>query len=367
MIHLNDLSHSEAPGFCRELFRLAMLSYFFVFCASYKKVVGKGNVMCTAISFKTKDHYFGRTLDIECTYRESVTITPRNFPLTFREVGSLREHHAIIGMATVAQGYPLYYEGANECGLCMAGLNFPQNAVYFPECSEKDNVSPFEFIPWVLGQCADLSQARKLLEKINLCHIDFSRELPLSPLHWMIADRTGALVVESVAEGLQVYDNPVGVLTNSPCFAYHLTHLCDYMNLSHQPAENRFGQVELQPYSNGMGAMGLPGDLSSASRFVRAAFVKLNSVCKEDENSSISQFFHILDSVNQQRGCVRFPDGSYEITEYTSCINADKGIYYYTTYENHGISAVDMHRCDLESKALFTYPLQKTQIINRQN
>ena len=210
-------------------------------------------------------------------------------------------------------------------------------------------------------------EAKMLLAKINLCNIHFSDRFPLSPLHWILADKEGAITVESIEGGLRIYENPVGVLTNNPTFEYHMTHLCDYMNVTPLPPENRFGDVPLTTYSRGMGAIGLPGDLSSASRFVRAAFVKLNSVSGDSENESVNQFFHILGAVEQQRGCARLPDGSFEITAYTSCMNTDKGIYYYTTYENRCISAVDMHRCELEGKELYTYPLIKKQEIIRQN
>lgn len=323
--------------------------------------------MCTAVTYKTASHYFGRTLDLEYSYNESVTVTPRNFPLAFRTKGVMESHYAIIGMATVAENYPLYYEAANEHGLAVAGLNFPGNAHYFNEKPEKDNIAPFEFVPWILGQCKDLADARKLLERINLCNIHFSEALPLSPLHWIIADRDGAITVESMATGLKIYENPVGVLTNNPPFDYHMTHLCDYLNLTPKPPENRFGDIGLTPYSRGMGAMGLPGDLSSASRFVRAAFVKLNSRSGEGEMESVSQFFHILGAVDQQRGCAKMPDGRYEITLYTSCINTDRGVYYYKTYDSHCISAVDMHRCDLNSAQLCRYPLVQNQIIHWEN
>lgn len=323
--------------------------------------------MCTAITYKTKNHYFGRTLDLEYTYEEQVTVIPRNYEFQFRTKQPIKKHYAIIGMATVADNYPLYYEAVNECGLSMAGLNFPGNAHYFPVVEGKDNIAPFEFIPWILAQCKTIAEVRTKLTKINLCNIDFSVQLPLSPLHWMIADRESAITVESVADGLKIYDNPIGVLTNNPTFDYHMTHLCDYMNVTPLPPENRFGDVSLMTYSRGMGAIGLPGDLSSASRFVRAAFVKLNSVSGDSENESVNQFFHILGAVEQQRGCAQLPDGSYEITAYTSCMNTDKGIYYYTTYENRCISAVDMYRCELEGKELYTYPLIKKQEIIRQN
>ena len=323
--------------------------------------------MCTAITYKTKGAYFGRTLDIECSYGEEVIVTPRNHKLSFRHKKDLESHYAIIGMGTVRDGYPLYYDAANECGLGMAGLNFPANACYFPLQEGKENISPFEFIPWLLSQCKNVDEARKCLSRIHLCNTPFSPELPLSPLHWMIADKNEAIVVESVEEGVKIYENPVGVLTNNPPFSYHLLHLCDYMTLSKNPPKAQFGKDFLTPYSRGMGAMGLPGDFSSASRFVRAAFVRENAVSESDELSSISQFFHILGSVEHVRGCVLLNDGKYEITAYTSCINLDRGIYYYTTYENRAISAVDLSKCDLEARELCRFPLQTAQRIEWQN
>ncbi len=323
--------------------------------------------MCTAITYKTKDSYFGRTLDLEYSYNEKVVVTPRNFIFGFRRKGSIENHYAIIGMATVVNDYPLYYEAANEQGLAMAGLNFPGNACYYEEKEDKDNISPFEFIPWVLCQCKNLDEARILLGKINLCNINFSEDMPLSPLHWIIADKEKAITVEAVAEGLKIYENPIGVLTNNPTFDYHMTYLCDFANLTSYSHENNFGNVDLTPYSRGIGAKGLPGDNSSTSRFVRASFTKLNSVSGDSENESISQFFHILGSVNQTRGCVKLENGKNMITEYTSCINLDKGIYYYTTYGNRCISSVDMNRCELESDIPFVFSLTKEQIINKQN
>ena len=323
--------------------------------------------MCTAITYKTGDTYFGRTLDIECSYGEEVIVTPRNFAFDFRHTGAQKSHYAIIGMGTVREGYPLYYEAANECGLGMAGLNFPTNAHYFPLAEGKENVTPFELIPHLLGRCKNTREARECLLRLNLCNTPFGKDLPLSPLHWMIADREACIVLESVADGLKIYDNPVGVLTNNPPFFYHLLHLCDYMALSPNPPAEHLGKDYLTPYSRGMGAMGLPGDFSSASRFVRAAFVRENSVSKTDEMSSISQFFHILGSVEQVRGCVLLEDGKHELTAYASCINLARGVYYYTTYDNRSVSAVDLFKCNLEGRELVCFPLQKEQKIEWQN
>ena len=256
--------------------------------------------MCTAATYKTKDFYFGRTLDYEFSYGDEVTITPRNYPFHFRHIGTMTKHYAMIGMAYVADDFPLYYEAVNEAGLGMAGLNFVGNADYKGRESDKDNVAQFEFIPWILGQCASVKEARVLLEKINLINTPFSQELPLAQLHWIIADRNEALTVESVMEGIKIYDNPVGVLTNNPPFNEQMFQLNNYMNLSPQAPQNHFSdKLPLHAYSRGMGALGLPGDLSSQSRFVRAAFVKMNSVSGDSESESVSQFFHILGEIGR--------------------------------------------------------------------
>lgn len=324
--------------------------------------------MCTAATYRTKDHYFGRTLDYEVSYGEEVVVTPRNFPFHFRHMGGLSSHYAIIGMATVAGEYPLYYDATNEKGLSMAGLNFPGNADYKPLAEGKDNVATFELIPWLLGQCATVEEAKAYLARMNLANTPFSPQFPVSPLHWIIADRGCAITVESVREGIRIYDNPVGILTNNPPFDYQMTNLTNFMSLSTEPPENHFSdQLDLTPYSRGMGMLGMPGDLSSASRFVRVAFTKLHSVSGTSESESISQFFHILGSVAQQRGCVHMGEGKYEITIYTSCCNTDRGIYYYTTYENSQITGVDLHRENLDGQQLSRYPLITGQQIHMQN
>ena len=323
--------------------------------------------MCTAVIYKTKDSYFGRNLDYECSYGESVTITPRNYPFAFKRQGTMRSHYAMIGMAHVQEEYPLYYDATNEKGLSMAGLNFPLNAVYMPSDPQKDDVTPFEFIPWILGQCATVKEARSLIARLNLLNESFNKDLPLSPLHWMIADRDECIVVEPLKDGIKVHDNPVGVMTNNPTFDYHMLNLANYMGLTRDEPVSRFSpDLTLRPYSRGMGAIGLPGDLSSASRFVKAAFTKLNSISGDSESESISQFFHILSSVAQQRGCCKVEHG-FEYTIYSSCCNADKGIYYYTTYENSQITGVDMHRENLDGERLISYALVTGQQIKISN
>ena len=323
--------------------------------------------MCTAITYQTKDHYFGRTLDYEISFNETVTVTPRNFPFPFHCVDSISHHYAMIGMATIADGFPLYYDATNEKGLSIAGLNFPGNAVYQTINTDKINIAPFELIPWVLCRCQSVKEAKQHLTKINIGAIPFSENYALTPLHWIIADAEEAITVEPLEDGLNIRENPIGVLTNNPPFDYHMHNLKNYLNLTSQEPTNRFApHIDLTPYSRGMGAIGLPGDLSSASRFVRVAFTKLNSRSSESENDSISQFFHILGSVAQQEGCVKIGD-HYEKTIYTSCCNIDKGIYYYTTYENSQITAVHLHNESLDGNELASYKPMKRQQIRTEN
>ena len=324
--------------------------------------------MCTASTYKTKDFYFGRTLDYDFSYGEEITVTPRNFVFRYSSMGTMEKHYAMIGIAHIEGGYPLYYDAVNEKGLGMAGLNFVGNADYKGEIAGKENVASFEFIPWILSQCATVQEAKNLLKKINLTDRKFNDKLPAAQLHWLIADRKEAITVESVKDGIMVYDNPAGVLTNNPPFKEQMFQLNNYMHLSTRSPQNHFSdKLPLSVYGRGMGAIGLPGDLSSQSRFVRAAFVKMNAVSGDSENESVSQFFHILGSVDQQRGCCEVEDGKYEYTIYTGCCNADKGVYYYPTYDNHQITAVDMYKENLEGGHLVTYPLIQGEQIKWQN
>ena len=322
--------------------------------------------MCTASNYITDNHYFGRNFDYEISYNESVTVTPRNYEFKFRKIEDVKTHYAIIGIAAGIDGYPLYYDACNEKGLAIAGLNFAGNAVYREVEEDMINITPFELIPYLLGKCASVAEAREELSKINLVNINFADELPLSPLHWMMSDEKEAIVIEPMADGLKVFENPVGVLTNNPPFDKQLFYLNNYRNLSNKNPENTFGgDFNLDEYSRGMGGMGLPGDLSSASRFAKVAFTRANSYSDSDEASSVGQFFHILGSVEQQNGCTFIADPDlYEYTIYTYCYNTNKAILYYRTYHNSQITAVDLNKEDLESDELINYLLINEEQIN---
>ena len=324
--------------------------------------------MCTCIKFKTKDFYFGRNLDLEYNFGENVVVTPRNYEFILKNKTTFRTKYAIIGMATVVDNYPLYADAVNEKGLCMAGLYFPGNAAYHEESDDCINMASFELIPWCLGNFSTIAELKENLKKINITNQPFHKKMPVVDLHWMISDEKECIVLEQTKKGVQVYENPYGVLTNNPPFYYHDIHINDYMHLSAKMPINTFSKdIPLQPYGQGMGMIGLPGDVTSTSRFVRAVFYKWNSVVSEDEESSISQFFHILDVVSMIKGSVITKEEKYDMTIYSSCVNASKGIYYFKTYYNNQINAVSLNKKNGTGDKLEIYELPKKQHIQYMN
>ena len=320
--------------------------------------------MCTAIAYK---HLFGRNLDLEYGYQEQVVILPRRYPLNFRMASAAHTHHAMIGIAAIDNGYPLFFDAMNEHGLCIAGLDFPNNAHYPSPIIDRINIAPFEMIPWILSQCATVDEAIKLIRKTHLADIAYSDQFPQSPLHWLLADKQDCIVLEQTIQGMHIYKNPVGVLCNNPPFPYHMQHLSDFQHLSPGSQERTFEGLSIQGYSGGMGAIGLPGDFSSASRFIKATFVKQHSHCGDSDKELVTQYFHLLNTVAMPRGAIRVNGGQDEITQYSSCCDMNAGIYYYTTYENSRIQAVTLHAAALDKNALEAYPLLRQQDIFYRN
>ena len=319
--------------------------------------------MCTAASFKNKNTYFGRTLDYEFSYGEKVTITPRNYPFEFRHLGLNNNHYAIIGMAHIHNDYPMYYDAMNEYGLGMAGLNFVGNAKYNEVIEGKENVAQFEFISFILSTCKNVLEAKNKIKEINLVKTPYNEYYPAAKLHWILRDTNDCIVVEAMEDGLHIYDNKTGALTNNPPFNYQLENLKNYVSLNNDEPNKSFSFNEAF-YSRGMGSVGLPGDLTSQGRFVRVVYTAHFSVASPDENSSVNQFFHILESVWQTRGLCKIND-KYEITIYASCMNLNEGIYYYKTYDNPQISAVYLKNENLNSSKLISYALAKESIFKQ--
>ena len=318
--------------------------------------------MCTVITAQGAHFYFGRNMDIERGFDQRVVLMPREWELELLEAGKQRTRYAVIGMAAVREDFPLYADGVNEKGLCMAGLHFPGNARYFQRAGEeKKGLSYTELIPYVLGCCATVGEAEKILRALTVLERSNPSDLPPSPLHWMLADKERAIVLEPMEEGLRIYDNPYGVLTNNPPFPFHKAELGRYCRLTpNQPAGGWSETGGGKPYSLGFGSMGLPGDYSSPSRFVKASYLRRVSDFYGDERD-VAQMFRLLGAVAPVRGSVRTEKGENHFTVYSCCMDGDEGIYYYQTADDPRIVGIrlrdlDLHGGELKEFALRTDP-----------
>lgn len=309
--------------------------------------------MCTAVYRPGYYNWFGRNLDVVSSYGEQVVITPGYYPIKLKHLPEIKVHYAIIGMAVVENNYPLYFDAMNEKGLCVAGLAFKDNCVYHNAVDGMENTASYEFILRVLATCKNIEEVIGLIKNMNITNDAFSEEMPPEPLHFLVADKSGAIAVEPMAGGVFVHMNRFGVLTNNPPFPMQISSLNKYAALSPVCKQGDFARkTGCSEYSTGMGTLGLPGDLTSESRFVRALFVKENIMTENNEMSELTGFFNILSSVAQPKGLNILQNGKAEYTLYSSCCNFDKGIYYYKTYDDSRINAVSLRKENLGSSLL---------------
>ena len=335
-------------------------------CKHYKKIFGGVDTVCTAISDNTNGFLFGRTLDLEHSYGERIILTPRHKRLNFLHQTRIGEHPAILGIGILQGDTPLYFDAINESGLAIAALNFPKSAIYRDVNIGKRNLASFEVIPHLLSSCKSLDDAKAILNDVNITCESVSEELPASPLHWLIADRCGAIVLESTGDGLKIHENPFGVLTNEPPFPYHAASIASYLHLSSEPPENKLApSVDIAPLSRGAGALGLPGDLSSPSRFIRAVFMKEHADKAQNTADSVSRFFHIMDSVCVPKGAIKTDSGASVYTVYTSCADPEHMRYCFTTYSSRRIREISPTECEMQGSSTLSFPIAEREHITR--
>lgn len=329
--------------------------------------------MCTGLALETKDglHLFGRNMDIEYSFNQSIIFIPRKFKCVNKSnKKELTTKYAVLGMGTIFDDYPTFADGMNEKGLGCAGLNFPVYVSYSKEDIEgKTNIPVYNFLLWVLANFSSVEEVKEALKNANIVDIPISENIPNTTLHWMISDITGkSIVVEQTKEKLNVFDNNIGVLTNSPTFDWHVANLNQYVGLRYnQVPEFKLGDQSLTALGQGTGLVGLPGDFTPASRFIRVAFLR-DAMIKNDKDSiDLIEFFHILNNVAMVRGSTRTVEEKSDLTQYTSCMCLEKGIYYYNTYENNQINAIDMNKENLDGNEIKTYKYNKTLSINHVN
>ncbi|WP_426351110.1 choloylglycine hydrolase [Alloiococcus sp. CFN-8] len=329
--------------------------------------------MCTALTLMSQDgyHFFGRNMDIEYNFNQSVILVPRKYQwenVITKEMQSIK--YAILGMGTVINNHPLLADGFNEKGLACAGLNFPDYCYHSPEPHEgKTNIGPYDFMLWMLSNFETVSEVRSALTNINLVNIPFAPGVGIATLHWIVYDKKDdCIVIEQTRDKFSVFDNKIGVLTNPPTFDWHIENLNQYITLSsHWVDDTEWYNQKLSPFGGGLGLHGMPGDSYPPSRFVRAAFFKSHSRFTQDEASTFTEFFHILYNAAVPSGAIIKKQDKDSVTIYTSCMSLERGVYYYTTYKNLQINAVDLFKEDLDGDQLKTFEYIDTPKVHIQN
>lgn len=310
--------------------------------------------MCTSVRFTdTKGNmFFGRNLDWSFSYGQKVLVVPKGYkPQWAYDNPSVKdEQHAAIGMGLVQDNIPLYFDCANEDGLGAAGLNFPGFAQYEPEPVDgKFNVASYEFPYWVVRNFKTVDEVEAVLPNIAIVGKKIGQFDP-SLLHWMIADKNRAIVVEYMDSGLHIHHNEVDVLTNQPQFDWHIENCRNYMALtSAVPADVKWASLNLDAYGSGFGMLGLPGAFNSPSRFVRAAYTNAHYPAKETENDNVVRLFHTLSNVAMVEGGAAMTNGDFEKTVYTGGYSAATKTYYWNSYEDFAIHPVCMDDYDLDA------------------
>ncbi|MEG0133894.1 MAG: choloylglycine hydrolase [Clostridium sp.] len=329
--------------------------------------------MCTALTVKTKqgEVLFGRDLDYVVNFNQSVHLIPRKYKWR-SGVTDKSEYvkYAILGMGAVFNTYPYLTDGFNENGLGCAMLYFPGYASYNKNLQENSvNLSPYDVILWILGNFKTVEEVVVAFREVNIVDLPKLEDYLPTEYHWIVTDRSGkSIVIESTKEKLSIYQDKLGILTNSPTFYWQMTNLKQYIHLTpKQPTDAYWGEQKLTPLGQGAGAIGMPGDNTPPSRFVRIAFIKNFMPIPIDEEAGVIEFFNALNTVFEVKGSLITPDGLHETSIYTSCMNLQKRVYYYSTYYNNRINAITMKGEDLDSKEIIKYPYMNSLDINYQN
>lgn len=330
--------------------------------------------MCTAITMQSpqSETYFGRTMDFSYPLAPELYITPKDYEWTnMSHTHKIRNRYSYMGIGQDISPV-IFADGVNEMGFAAAVLYFPGYAEYDtpPEPGQDPqtpSIAALELVNFLLGLCPDVDQAVSLLQRIRIVGLTDPVTQTVAPLHWLLADAKGScLVVEKTAEGLNLMDNPIGVLSNSPDFQWHMTNLRGYMNLSpKQSREVSWNVVSLTPFGQGAGTIGLPGDYTPPSRFVRAAYLKSHTPLPENAGEAVNTCFHILESVSIPKGAVITQRDTPDYTQYTAFINLSTREYFFRTYDNSDIATARLsgeteYGSDMISLGKLTRPISFT-------
>lgn len=313
---------------------------------------------CTGISmFSANGSYFqARTIEWAGSNLNSVyVVVPRNFSQTsFTPQGkngmTFKSKYGYVGLAV--QEKEFVAEGLNEAGLSAGLFYFPYFGSYqlYDEKYNATTIADLQLVSWILSQFATVDEVRTNINKVRVVSL-MGGDGTSDAIHWRVGDSSGKQIVIEIEKGVaHVYDNPIGVITNAPGFQWHLTNLSNYINLTpvNPPAKEMY-KFKVNPIGHGNGFLGLPGDFTPPSRFVRAAFFKSTAPILATPRETMLQCFHILNNFDIPIG-MNFPKNEIpdlpSATQWTSVIDLTNKEVYYKTFYNNAIRKIDLKEID---------------------
>jgi len=330
---------------------------------------------CTGLQLKAQDNSYvnGRTVEFGIPLDISGVVIPRNYEFE----GSLpdgsaglkyKSKYAAVGGGMF--GSTNIADGVNEKGLAIGDFYFQGYATYTPVTAANKNhaLSPTDFSNWIITQFASVDEVKKALNSVVIVATTPKGWPLLPPFHYVVYDKSGkSIVIEPINGKLKVYDNPIGVMTNSPTFDWQMTNLSNYINLSPENVENKtILGYQIPNFGQGSGLLGLPGDFTSPSRFVRAAFFSASAVPSATSDQAVLQAFHILNQFDIPVGAVRqMTNGqsSDDQTIVTTVKDPTHLKYYFKSYDDQSIKMVDLTQFDLNAKTIKTFAMKSPQPI----
>ncbi|WP_394524884.1 linear amide C-N hydrolase [Lacrimispora sp. JR3] len=317
--------------------------------------------MCTAITLQSKqgETFFGRNMDFSYDIEPHLYIVPSGYEWNNGLNGErIRNRYRFIGIGQELDGLLGFFDGVNEMGFAAAALYFAGYANYNsgPGNDQQESIASFEFLHYILGRCSNVEELQQLLRRVKITGLEDPVTRTVAPLHWLAADKSGnCVVIEQTDNGLEVFQNPIGVLANSPDFKWHMTNLRNYMEASPvQTEEASWGGYRLTPFGQAGGTEILPGGYTSPSRFVRTSYLKSFIPVPENRNEAVISCFHIMESVTVPKGAVITSRNQYDYTRYTAFINTATCEYFFKTYDN----------IQLGTAGLFEYAAPYPRLVN---
>ena len=278
------------------------------------------------------------------------------------------KYKAVYGYVGIYTEYePFVVEGVNEAGLSAGLFFFPQYGEYAPYNKDNNNktLCDMQFVSWVLSQFSSIDQLKAAISNIDLVTLNSK----IGAVHWRIAQPDGRMVVLEVVGGVpHFYENTLGVLTNAPGFPWHMTNLNNYINLvpGSAPDNTIMPGITLQPLGHGSGMLGLPGDFTAPSRFVRATFFQTTSPVWSTGFETVVQAFHILNNfdipIGSQHPKADIPKDLPSATQFTAVTDQKAMKFYYRTAWNSNIRCIDLNSIDFHRVKYQSRPLDDQQV-----